>query len=395
MSRHYRLFIYVFLSALSGFGPLVTDMYLPALPMMAESFQTVPVMVQLSLTASMVGLAAGQIVIGPLSDKYGRTFPLRISLILFLVSTAGCVAAWDISSFLFFRVVQGLAGAGGIVLSRSIITDLFSGHELTKAFGIVMAMNSLAPMLSPVCGSLLLEWWDWRGIFVFLLGLGAILMLLSWKFRESLPAERRLNASPAAALAQFGPLFRNRRFLMYGLVQGAAFGIVFAYISSSPYVLQIHYGQSPFMFGIWFAFNALAMVASSVVLPRFRKTKTALRTGGTFGVLMTACTAAVLLAGGPFWLFEGCLLLTLFFLCLLMTASTILAMNTEKQRAGTASAFLGAALFAVGGLVSPLVGMGNACRSTAVVFLGAALAVALLMTVIHYWPYYVRARRRR
>ena len=249
MSRAYRLFIYIFLAALSGFSPLLTDMYLPALPMMADSFSTTPVMVQLSLTTSMIGLAIGQILIGPLSDKYGRRNPLRISLLLFLASTGGCILAWDIHSFLAFRVLQGMAGAGGIVLSRSITTDLFTGKDLTRAFGIIMAMNSLAPMISPICGSLLLEVTNWRGIFVFLFALGITITILSLRFKESLPDGKRLQASPVASLAQFRYLFRNRSFMLYSLLQGATFGILFAYISSSPYVLQNHYGLNPMMFG--------------------------------------------------------------------------------------------------------------------------------------------------
>lgn len=388
MSRAYRLFIYIFLAALSGFAPLLTDMYLPALPMMADSFSTTPVMVQLSLTTSMIGLAIGQILIGPLSDKYGRRNPLRISLLLFLASTGGCILAWDIHSFLAFRVLQGMAGAGGIVLSRSITTDLFTGKDLTRAFGIIMAMNSLAPMISPICDSLLLEVTNWRGIFVFLFALGITITILSLRFKESLPDGKRLQASPVASLAQFRYLFRNRSFMLYSLLQGATFGILFAYISSSPYVLQNHYGLNPMMFGGAFAVNSLAMVASSLVLSSFSNVRIALRTGCILGILTTISTAGILLADGPLWLFEASLFLALFFLGLIMPSSTILAMNSEKKRAGTASAFLGAVLFGAGGLVSPLVGIGNICHSTAIVFLASSLVVAVLMGFLHFRTYH-------
>ena len=387
MSRTYRLFIYVFLATLSGFAPLITDMYLPALPTMANIFSTNPVMIQFSLTASMIGLALGQILVGPLSDKLGRLKPLRLSLILFLLATTGCIFAWDIHSFLMFRFIQGMAGAGGIVLSRSITTDIFHGQDLTKAFSVITAMNSIAPMLSPICGSILLEISDWRGIFMFLLLLGSIITILSFVCRESLAEQNRVRIPLLSTLFQFRFLFHNRVFILYTLLQGTTFGILFSYIAASPYIIQEHYGLSSLMFGIFFAVNAISMIGSSLLLPIFRNVKRALRFGCLLGIFMTICTASVLLSNGPFWLFEGCILLMLFFLSLIMPASTILAMNREKQRAGTASAFLGATLFAVGGIVSPLVGIGNVQRSTAIILLVCTVIISLLIFLIHYRPY--------
>lgn len=130
-----KLFLLTLLGMLTAFGPFVTDMYLPSLPLMGEYFRTTPSLVQLGLTASMIGLAAGQIFFGPLSDKYGRRPPLLAAMYLFIISTIGCIFAPTIEMFVMLRLLQGVAGAGGIVISRSVATDMFTGKELAKTLG--------------------------------------------------------------------------------------------------------------------------------------------------------------------------------------------------------------------------------------------------------------------
>jgi DHA1 family bicyclomycin/chloramphenicol resistance-like MFS transporter len=335
----------------------------------------------------MIGLALGQLLLGPLSDKLGRAIPMRFSLILFLIATFGCIYAWDINSFLAFRVLQGIAGAGGIVLSRSVVSDLFEGQEMAKAFGIVMAVHSLAPMLSPVCGSFLLDTFDWKSIFMFLFLLGCVLVICSFCFRESLAKERRLVGSPLASFSQMGQVFRNKTYVQYVLLQGAGIGILFCYIASSPYLIQTHYGETPVMFGIWFAINAFAMALGSMAISRFRRVKLALRTGSIMSVILTCCTASVLFFSGPFWLYETSLIVNLFFLVMIFPSSAVLAMNAERQRSGSASAVLGALSFVVGGIVSPLVGIGDVRISTAILFIIGAICVAVMITLVRLRPW--------
>ena len=164
-----KTFLLVLLGILAAFGPFVTDMYLPGLPSMTVYFDTTASMVQLGITTAMLGLGFGQIIVGPLSDKYGRKLPLLLSLWLFIFSTIACICSWSIGAFIFFRFLQGIAGAGGIVISRSVATDCYGGKELAKAFAMISAVNGLAPILAPVGGGVMLKFTNWLGIFVFLL----------------------------------------------------------------------------------------------------------------------------------------------------------------------------------------------------------------------------------
>ena len=168
-----KFFLLTLLGMLTAFGPFVTDMYLPSLPSMGEYFKTTPSLVQLGLTASMIGLTAGQIFFGPLSDKYGRRSPLLAAMYLFIISTIGCIFAPTIEIFAILRLLQGIVGAGGIVISRSVATDMFTGKELAKTLAIIGAINGVAPVI----GGGLTEGIDWKGIFWVLLALGIILLL--------------------------------------------------------------------------------------------------------------------------------------------------------------------------------------------------------------------------
>ena len=186
-----KAFLLILLGALTAFGPLVTDMYLPSLPTMTGYFDTNSSMVQLGLTSSMIGLAIGQIFFGPLSDKYGRRPLLLISMLLFIVSTVFCIFSPNIESFIAFRLLQGIAGSGGIVISRSVATDKFSGQDLAKAMAIIGAINGIAPVASPVLGGFLTDSIGWKGIFIILLIIGIILLIGNFRFKESLPKSNR------------------------------------------------------------------------------------------------------------------------------------------------------------------------------------------------------------
>ena len=189
LKRNSKLFLVLFLGTLSAFGPFVTDLYLPALPTMSSYFNSSTPTIQLTLTGSMVGLALGQLLIGPISDKYGRKNPLIISLIAYLISTISIIIFHNIYAMIVLRFIQGVSSAGAVVISRAISTDLYHGRELAAFFALLMAVNGLAPILSPILGSLLLELTDWRGIFVTLALIGVVLLAVSFKFKESLAVE--------------------------------------------------------------------------------------------------------------------------------------------------------------------------------------------------------------
>lgn len=228
-----QIFILVFLGMLTAFGPFVIDMYLPTLPAMTDFFHTSSSQVQLGLTASMIGLAVGQLFFGPLSDKYGRRLPLIVAMCLFLLSTLGCIYSNTIMQFVGWRLLQGIAGAGGIVISRSIATDKYSGKELAKMLALIGAINGVAPVAAPIAGGAMADSVGWQGIFWTLFGLGILLVFGSLHFNESLPAVCRQNTRWADVYKNFVAVLKNRQYLCYILQYGFAQGVLFTNIASS------------------------------------------------------------------------------------------------------------------------------------------------------------------
>lgn len=372
-----KVFLLVLLGMLSAFGPFVTDMYLPSLPAMAEYFSTNSSMVQLGLTTSMIGLALGQIFFGPLSDKYGRRPLLLASMGLFIISTVFCLFAPDIYTFVTLRLIQGIAGAGGIVISRSVATDKFSGKELAKMLAVIGAINGVAPVAAPVIGGLLTGSVGWKGIFVILLLIGVVLGIGCIRFRESLPSEKRSKTGVVSTFRSFGVIVHNRRYMLYVLQFAFAQGILFAYIASSPFIVQQHYGFSPFAFSICFAVNAVAIGVAAALSVKFRRMETGTLTGCIGMMALSIFIMVALYSGCNFWVYEILMFALLFMMGLTFTSSTTLALDCERRYVGAASALLGALGFAFGGIVSPLVGLGNILVSTGITFVVCAVCSLL------------------
>ena len=365
------------LSLLSAFGPFVVDLYLPSLPSLTGYFQTSASKVQLSLSLSLFGLALGQLLIGPLSDKYGRKMPLLICMWLFVISTMACLFSWDIYSFLVFRLIQGMAGAGGVVLSKSIPTDLFKGKELAKYIAIISAINGIAPVISPVIGGVLLQFTSWKGVFIVLLGIGLVILVLSYSLKESLSIEARSQKSTFSTFASLGKVFRNPSYVFNTFTLVMAYVVLFSYIASSPFIIQQHYGYSPLVFSFCFSLNAIGIVVGSALSMRFRRTKNSIIVG-SFGLLIfTFILAFCLFYIKPFIYYESCLVLMMIFIGLLLPSCTALALDSERQHAGAASAAIGAMTFFAGSLCAPLVGIGNIFHSTALCMLTGSVLVVL------------------
>lgn len=364
-----KLFILIFLGMLTAFGPFVTDMYLPTLPAMTDFFNTTSSQVQLGLTASMIGLAVGQLFFGPLSDKYGRRPPLIIAMILFLLSTLGCIFSDTIMQFVGWRLLQGIAGAGGIVISRSIATDWYTGKELAKILAIIGAINGVAPIAAPITGGSMAESTGWHGIFWVLFCLGILLLAGSLNLNETLPKENRQHISWKNIYSNLIKVIHNRRYVCYILQYGFTQGVLFANIASAPFIMQQHYGFSPMMFSIFFGLNAIAIVISATITIRFAHPEQALYKGSIGLVIMSLFLCIALISDCSFWVYEILLIGLLSMLGLTFPTSNTLAMDSERQNAGIASALLGALGFAFGGIVSPIVGLGNIMVSTGCTFL--------------------------
>lgn len=370
--RNSAFFLFVFMGILTAFGPFVTDMYLPSLPAMADYFSASASMVQLGLTFSMLGLAAGQILFGPLSDKYGRRKPLIWAMILFLLSTVGCIFAPTIEIFVLLRLLQGIAGAGGIVISRSVAADKFKGRNLAKALAVVGAINGIAPVAAPVIGGTVLKVMSWQGVFWILFVLGLLLLVACLRFNESLSRPKRSKQKISKTLSLFKPLFANKKYMYYVLQMSFAQGLLFAYISASPFIIQEHYGFSSFAFGLLFALNSVAIVGGSAFSVRFRSQEHCVSVSCRGMVICSILLACALALNAPTAVFEALLLVLLFMLGLTFTAAVALAMSCAGSQAGAASALLGAVGFLFGSIVSPIVGLGNIMISSGMAFIVCA-----------------------
>ena len=381
-----KLFLVLLLGVLSAFGPFVVDLYLPSLPQLASFFETSASMTQLTLTTAMIGLAVGQLLLGPLSDKFGRKKPLIISLVIYIISTVLIVFSSNIEMMIVLRVIQGLSSAGSVVISRAVATDLYRGREMTRFFGLLMTINGLAPIISPILGSLLLEYISWKGVFVFLALIGVIVLFFCFRLKESLSAENRLQGSIFATFSTFGVIIKNRLFMSYVGIESFLLGAMFAYIAASPFILQSFYGLSAFIFSLCFGANGAALVIGSNVGGKMSNGK-ALAIGVFAFVAAALYTIAVLIIQ-PHWLFVE---IGFFAMLLLMgitfPAISTLAMESERQYAGSASALLGFAPFFLGGVVSPLVGIGNIFYSTSfVILICALLALSIYWVIRHKIP---------
>lgn len=381
-------FVLVLVAVLSAFGPFVTDFYLPALPAMTRYFGTSASAVQLSLTFGLIGLAAGQLFIGPLSDKYGRKGLLLISMVFFMAATAGAILAPTISLFLALRLLQGAFGAGAIVVSKSIATDLYDGRALARFFSVASIVQGLAPIFAPVLGGVLLEVTDWRGIFLalFLLALAIVVMLCF--FAESLPAANRTTDSILRVFKTYGTVVRHRDFMLYVAVQALAMGAMFTYISASPFIFQEHYGLSALTYSVCFGINGFAIMMGCLLSMRFRSIRRCMGTGSLAFCVMSLAVAADLLLGLPVMVVEGTFVLQMFCLGLVLPTSMTLALDHERANSGSASAVLGFMTFLAGGIVSPLTGLGDMILTTS-----ALIITCSALTLYTAWLVCGRPRR--
>ncbi len=362
-ARNNRLVYAVTLGLLAALGPLCIDLYLPALPELARDLQTSTATAQLSLTAGLLGLGAGQLLFGPMSDKFGRLHPLTLSLALLFIASIGCALAQDIHQLLLARLFEGLAGAGGAVLSRAVARDMYSGHELTRFFALLMLVNGLAPIGAPVLGGVLMTLLNWRGIFVVLGATALLLILLArWKLHETLPPERRSQGSIFSAWAALGQVVVHRPFMGFCLTQAFMMSGMFAYIGASPFVLQQIYGLSPQAFSFCFAANGIGLVIASQTSARlcplwgeYRVLK-----GGL--TLAFAASSLLLLAGltaAPLPLVLVALFFTIASNGVIATTASSLAMQSQGHRAGSASAVIGVCMFSFGAISVPVTGLGG------------------------------------
>lgn len=372
-----KAFLLLFTGVLTGFGPFMTDFYLPAFPQLQEYFGTTVSLVQFSLTWGMIGLAGGQLIFGPMSDKYGRSRPLDIALVVFVLSTILCILSKNIYWFLFFRLLQGISAGGGVVIARSIAVDLFAGKELSRFFSLLAAIQGVAPIAAPILGGVLLNVTDWRGVFGLLLLLGFLLLVATLIFRESLPKVKRILHTWGAFKAYL-PILRNRLFMRYVLTQSVAFAVMFTYIASSPFIFQVHYHLSPALYSLCFGLNAACAMIGSFWAGRFKDERKGLIRSVQVFTGVCLITALALMGQFPFMVVEGCLILLAVGFGCIMPPTTSLALDMERNNSGNASAILGFAQFLFGAVVSPLVGIGEVLTTTGILIILASVVTLII-----------------
>ena len=358
-----RIWIALILGFLASIPPFATDFYLPALPQMTMDLGANASLVQLSLTACLLGMALGQFVIGPYSDVWGRRVPLTVSLIIFVLSTILCAFSPNIWVLVILRFIQGFSGAGGVVLSRAIVRDLYTGYEVTKFMALLTLINGVITILAPVAGGQLLKITDWRGIF-FILGVISIIILISVMVgvKETLPVESRTESGLKHTVSNFGNLFKDKMFMGYTLTSGLIFGSFFGYMSASPFVLQDIYGLSVQEYSFSFAINATGVILATYIADQF------VGKLGESKILMfflglSLLASLLLFVSIPLQWNIIFILISFFLIFSCMGVVSMLCnslgMQSQNKNAGSASALLGLVPFIIGAITAPLVGIGG------------------------------------
>jgi DHA1 family bicyclomycin/chloramphenicol resistance-like MFS transporter len=376
----------VILGLVTAIGPLSLDMYLPAFPAIAGDLDVPAADVQLSLTTCLVGLALGQLICGPLSDRWGRRWPMIIGVAAYAVISLLIALSPSAPILAGLRLLQGLAGGVGVVVARAVVRDLYSGVAAAKFFSRLTLIFGVAPIAAPALGSAVLAVTSWHGIFVALGVIAALLALLvAWRLPETLPPERRSSGGLADTAHTARALFGDRVYLGYALAQALAFAAMFSYISSSPFVLQDGFGLSPTAFSLLFGLNACGLIALSQangwLLDRF-----------TPRALLVAVLVIETLAGAVILVSAAFALLLLMAAGLFVMVATIgmstpnsttLALDRYPHRAGTAAALLGGIQSVVAAVVAPLVGsIGEPGQGVPMAVVILASSAAALLSVL-------------
>lgn len=383
-----KLRLVLVLGALVTLGPLTIDMYLPSLPRIATELHTTETAAQLTLTGTLLGLALGQLVVGPLSDSLGRRTPLLVGTALHVLASVAAVFSPNVAVLGILRVVQGLGAAAAAVVALAVVRDLFSGRSAATVLSRLFLVIGVAPVLAPTLGGILLTAVSWRGVFVALALIGvALLVVGALALPETMPPQRRTAGGLRPALRSYATLLRDLPFVALVGVAGLAMSSLFAYVAGSSFVFQDQYGLSQQQFAYVFAAGAVALIGASQLnvwlLGRCspeRITTGALVVGAVAGaVLVGAATSQV---GGltgllvPLWVVLGSV-------GLVLPNAPALALSRHGEAAGTAAALLGAVQFGFGALIAPLVGaLGNDSVAMATAMLGGTVLALLALVPI-------------
>jgi len=389
LSGRQRAVYVLILGALTALGPFTIDLYLPAFPQIEGDLDVSTAAVQLTLTATTLGFALGQLLVGPWSDKVGRRLPLVLATSVHVLASIGVAFSPDISWLLAFRVLQGFGAAAGGVVAMATVRDLFGGYPLVRMLSRLALVTGIAPIAAPVIGSQLLLIMPWRGMFGVLAAYGVIIMVLAALFIvETLPPARRVEKGHSTLGERYRSLFTDRIFVGVAIIGGMTFAGLFAYLSASSFLFQDVYGLDPQTYGLLFAANSIGVVIGVQVSSRLAKYfgpawilagSTAVLLGSAIAIVVLELAGAGLLGTViPLWFFiTAC---GFGFPCV-----QVLALANHGKEAGTAASVLGAMNFGLAGLISPIVGLfgiADAVPMGTVMAITAAVAIASLWFIV-------------
>ncbi len=378
------------LGTLMAFGPLSIDTYLPAFPAIGADFGASAAEVQRTLSLYFAGLAIGQVIYGPLADRFGRRAPLLGGMALYVVAAIGCALAPSLGSLTAWRFAQALGGCSGMVITRAVVRDLFAPRDMARIFSQLMLVMGVAPIVAPLLGSTLLTMFGWRGIFWALAGLGLLCLLVqSVALPESLPVERRAKAGARAIVTTYAGLLRDPRFLAPVIGGGLLWSTMFLYIGGAPFLYMELNGVSPSAFGLYFGANAAGMIGVAQVNARLlnrRSPGRLLRIGGAV-VFAAGLALLVALATGRGGL--PAVAIPIFFMLAALgfvggNASSA-ALAPFPQAAGSASALMGTVQFGVGAIAGAV---------AAALFNGTGLPLGIMIAAVAAGGWYVVVRWR-
>jgi DHA1 family bicyclomycin/chloramphenicol resistance-like MFS transporter len=381
-----RVRLVVILGALSAFGPLSIDMYLPSLPSLSRDLQASASATQLTLSACLLGLALGQVIAGPVSDTLGRRRPLLVGLVAYILASLLCAIAPSVYLLIAMRLVQGAAGAAGIVLARATVRDLYSGLAVVRFFSVLTLVSGIAPIGAPIVGGLILQVASWRVVFLVLAALVTLMLLAALTgLPETLPSQRRQRGELRTTVRIFQRLLADRLFVGYALSCGLSFAAMFAYISGSPFVIQNIFGLSPQAFSLIFGSNALGIAVMGQINGRLvgRVSPQRLLAGALVAVAVggTALLLAVLGHTGLVGILPA-LFVVVASQGMVLPNATALALADYPSMAGSASALLGVLQFSIGAAVAPLVGVGGTTTALPMAAVIATLGICALTVFV-------------
>jgi DHA1 family bicyclomycin/chloramphenicol resistance-like MFS transporter len=379
---------YVLLLGLMCALPAIsTDIYLPSLPDVARDLHTSATAAQLTMTAMLIGGAVGQLVIGPLSDRFGRRKPVLVGVAMHVLTSILCAVAPAIIPLIALRTVQGFFNASASVVAMAIIRDRFVGADASRLMSRLMLVIGVAPLFAPSVGGLIAGQWGWRGVFAALAVFGVVLWVVVWRrLPETLPPHRRREGGVRAALAGYRVLFKDRHFIALAIMPGLGVAVLMSYVVASPFVLREGYGLSAAQFSLLFAVNGVGLVAGAQVNAALVRRVAPIRIVRVVLPVSLGLTLLLLVIAITGWGGLAALLVVLWLILAMVNFvppnASALALSRHGEVAGTAAAVIGATQAGVSGLVSPLSGLlGGDAVAMAAVMVGSSLAALLVLAL--------------